>query len=488
MPEDLSPPVSAMATGKPYHAKRPHRKSRTGCRNCKTRKVKCDEGRPACHPCTVRGEKCVYLVSPPATRASRGRTTSPASSSYSRPASTPAAAPTSAPDLALVGRHADTITRQPLFIPSGHGEADMRLLWFYTTTTYTSFSTGRLKERSVDGVLQVNVVQQAFANPFLMNCILGLTAMHVNHLGITSLGISRALEEHYRANALESYRKAVEAADPATYPALLATSLLICGLSTHVFRGEDAQPFSLLNWMLLWKGIGAIIDVTNLAQMFRTGIAALLFRPAVDMDASARALPGYLLFMVASIREGDADHALAAKYYKALKFLGSLYLELRNGFSHRLFLRIVTFLTYLPKAIIQAARERRPRALVILAHYLVFITFKAQACWWLEGIAGYEIPNIYRFLGPAWADLLRVPMAALRERDNRGVARLLLEDPDWDEPTDMHVEPVTPDGERELAIRALMEDDVAPEVQAYRERKLQLQISERNCLAGRESG
>ncbi|KAK3293305.1 uncharacterized protein B0H64DRAFT_403963 [Chaetomium fimeti] len=481
MPEDQgsSAPATAPA-GKPYHAKRPHRKSRTGCRNCKARKVKCDEGRPVCHPCTVRGDKCVYLVAPPPARVSRSRTTSPASSSDSRPASTPAPAsaftPASSPDFVLVGRHADTITQQPQFIPSGHTQADMRLLWFYTTATYASFSTGQLKERSVDVVLRVNVVQQAFANPFLMNCILGLTAMHINHLGIPNLDISRSLEIQYRTKALESYRKAVEAADPATYPALLANSLMVCGLSTHIFRGEDARPFSFLDWMTLWKGIGAIINVTNFPQMFRTGIAALLFRPAVDMDASAHALPNYLLFMVASIKTDDPDHPLVPKYYKALKFLGSLYLELRNGFSHRLFLRIVTFLTYLPKPIIQAARERRPRALVILAHYLVFITFKARSCWWMDGIAGFEIPNIARLLGPAWAGLLRVPLAALRETDNRGVARLLLDDPGWDEPTDMFVEPVSPAGERELAIRALMEDDMAPEVQAYRARKLEVEL------------
>lgn len=358
----------------------------------------------------------------------------------------------------------------------------MRLLWFYTTATYASFSTGKLKERSVDVVLRVNVVQQAFANPFLMNCLLGFTAMHINHLKIPNMNISRALEIRYRTLGLESYRKAVAAADPSTYPALLATSLFLCGLYTHAFRGDDARPFALLDWMVLWKGIGAIIDVTNLPQMYRTGIAALLFRPAVDMDASARALPNHLLFMITSIPTTDPDYPLVPKYYKALKFLGSLYLELRNGFSHRLFLRTVTFLTYLPKVIISAARERRPRALVILAHYLAFTTFKAQACWWMDGIAGYEIPNMARFLGAEWAGLLRVPLAAVGlYGDNRAIARLLLDDAEWDEPTEMAVEPVTGDGERELAIRALMEEDVAPEVQAYRERKRQMMRLEGSC-------
>ncbi|KAK4043607.1 hypothetical protein C8A01DRAFT_43545 [Parachaetomium inaequale] len=446
------------AAGKPYHAKRPHRKSRAGCRNCKARKVKCDEGRPVCRPCTVRGETCVYVVVPQR---------APRTSTSSSPASSPDRGPTpSSIALAAGGRHT-TVTQQPQFIPSGHHEIDMRLLWFYTTATYASFSTGTLKERSVDVVLKVNVVQHAFANPFLMNCILGLSAMHINHLGIKNMGISRSQEMQYRAKAFETYRKAVAAADPTTYPALLATSLLLCGLSSHVFRGEDAKPFSILDWLTLWKGIGAIIEVTHIPAVFRTGIAALVFRPAVDMDASARCLPSHLLFMVASIKEGDPDFPLVQKYYKALKFLGSLYLELRNGFSEKLFLRIVTFLTFLPKPFIKAAKEKRPRALVILANYLAFTRFKAGACWWLEGIAEQEIPNIYNLLGPEWEGLLRLPMASLLVEDNRALIRLLLDDPSWDEPARMEAESLTSESERGLAIRAAILEDTTPEVEAY---------------------
>lgn len=160
--------VSVMATTeKPYHYKRPHRKSRAGCRNCKKRKVKCDEGRPTCRLCTVRKETCVYM-----TVAKRASPT--ASSAASSPSKE------SGSDLARVETRPGTVSQQPLFIPSGRIELDMRLLWFYTTATYSSFSTGSLRERSVDVALKVNVVQHAFANPFLMDCILGLSAMRTS--------------------------------------------------------------------------------------------------------------------------------------------------------------------------------------------------------------------------------------------------------------------------------------------------------------------
>lgn len=40
--------------------RKPHRKSRSGCRNCKLRRVKCDETRPACHNCIGQFVRCNY--------------------------------------------------------------------------------------------------------------------------------------------------------------------------------------------------------------------------------------------------------------------------------------------------------------------------------------------------------------------------------------------------------------------------------------------
>ncbi|KAN0098436.1 hypothetical protein V8E51_014099 [Hyaloscypha variabilis] len=41
-----------------YHARTSHHKTRTGCRVCKIRRVKCDETKPACRRCTSTGRKC----------------------------------------------------------------------------------------------------------------------------------------------------------------------------------------------------------------------------------------------------------------------------------------------------------------------------------------------------------------------------------------------------------------------------------------------
>ena len=56
------------AAEKPYYSKRAHKKSRAGCKNCKGRRVKCDEARPKCRNCVVRRLDCIYansLLPPP---------------------------------------------------------------------------------------------------------------------------------------------------------------------------------------------------------------------------------------------------------------------------------------------------------------------------------------------------------------------------------------------------------------------------------------
>ncbi|KAF5012636.1 hypothetical protein FDECE_1328 [Fusarium decemcellulare] len=41
--------------------RRPHRKSRLGCQECKRRKIKCDESLPVCLNCVQRGAECSYM-------------------------------------------------------------------------------------------------------------------------------------------------------------------------------------------------------------------------------------------------------------------------------------------------------------------------------------------------------------------------------------------------------------------------------------------
>lgn len=310
----------------------------------------------------------------------------------------------------------------------------MRLLWFYTTKTYESFSTNARKAATVDEILQVKIIQYAFSTPFLMNTILGTTAEHMKHL---NLPIPEARAVAYRADAFAGYRKAIEEARPETFPALLATSLLLCAMSTAQFRDPDARPLYILDWILVWRGIGLMIELVKPDTLYRSGMEALFFRPPIDLNVSALHIPSNLLFMVTSIKQGDEDFPNVSVYYDTLKYLGALYRELLDGFSGIFDLRIITFYTFLPRHFIELARQRRPRALVIIAHHLSFVRC-VDSPWWMVGIADREIDNICDLLDGGqdmppneWTPLVRVPRAVSKLSDKAEIAKVLLDNHAW---------------------------------------------------------
>jgi hypothetical protein len=411
-------------SSRPYHAKRPHRKSRTGCRQCKVRKVKCDEGRPSCRNCTLRKETCVYPV---AARASASQ--SPKAQSTELAVVTPQRS-ASANDLGRSAAVAQMLD-EPLFAAPGRDATDMKLLWFWTTKAYESFTTEGAKDpiQARQDILKITIVQFAFDQPFLMNAILGVAALNMDALHLNET-VARPRSILYRARAFEGYRQAIQKADPRTYPALLASSLFLCALASQVFREPDPPPFYMLDWIMCWRGIGLIFDLIRREGAIQSGLAGLFVRPAIDLEAAASHIPSNLLFMITSIANSDEEISSVPVYYETLKFLGSLYQELQIGFSPILELRIVTFFTFVNPEFIDLARKKRPRALVIVAHYCIFTKLVTHV-WWMEGIGDRDIRDIVDFLGDAWQSELRVPHFSLELNSKQATAQLLLNNHAW---------------------------------------------------------
>lgn len=384
-PEDTGP-----IPHRPFHTKRAHKKSRSGCLNCKKRKVKCNEARPVCTNCALRSSDCVY---PEATGAARTWSTSAVPTSRTETVSSSSSSPSFSPNGA--SRGTVTVVREPLFIPAPVRDAtDLKLMWYYTTNTFASFLTVRnAREQRLDDILKITIPAYAFQSPFLMDTLLSLSAiqLQLDPAPGQVIEVEPARVYQYRARAFEGYRHAVEEARPDTYPALMACSLLLIGLASQTFREPDCKDLFILDWMVLWRGIGVVFDLVKAKGLLQSGIAELFCRPPIDLDQAALHIPNSLLFMVSSTiassasalsmpgdyaqagldeydTETKADISARDTYYATLRYLGSLYQELRNGFGPRLNLRAITWFTYLPRGFIELASARRPRALIIIAH------------------------------------------------------------------------------------------------------------------------
>ena len=394
MAEETSVPLpTATDQAKTIVPKRSHRKSRLGCTNCKLRKVKCDETYPVCRGCRLRRTKCEYGHTNLRKDVSSEMSTFLTASSSSK----------SSP----VGM--TSIVREPLFCHPSIDSVDMKLLWFYTSATHKSLSYADDKQSSMNDMLQTVIVQHAFEGSFLMDSILELASLHMQSLG-QAPEPTRALE--YRARSFEGYRKAIEDADPKTFGALLANSVLRPVLSTQFFRDPKFKDLYILDWMLLWRGVALIRDLTSVSSIAKSSMEPLFARPPLEPDASLAAIPKQLLLMVSFIDSEDEDSTEMQTYQESLRALASLFANLKKGVDSIMALRIFTWPTVIPHRLLELAQTRRPRALVILAHYAAFLKL-LQNIWWLVGVGDRAIRDICYVPGPEWHKYLSIPLSAL---------------------------------------------------------------------------
>ncbi|KAJ6440829.1 C6 zinc finger domain-containingprotein [Purpureocillium lavendulum] len=405
-PGEGSPPE------KPYHPKRPHKKSRKGCMACKTRKVKCDEHRPVCRNCRLRSQECVYANLPDA-----------GSGSLS------SASPTSSSSAALVrAAAAPPIILEPQLLPPDFDETAMRFLWYYTTNTCSSFTIEGGDLRPIEDIMRTTVVQYAFSSPFLMDSLLGLASLHQQTL-LVEHNQRRAIA--YRARAFQGYRDVFNAPTGKDRAAMLANSLLLVALASENFRDLYAPKCYIVNWMVVWRGIGMLIDRMGPEEVKASGLERLFYRPQIDLGLSAADIPSHLVTMIENIKENDLEYEHVPLYYRALKFLGSLFQNLRlGGFGAVMRLRIITWLTFLPEDFVKCVQKMLPRALVIMAHYAPFLKLMSGV-WWLKGVGNRSLHDLVDHLGPRWGHVLTMPQNAIREEDELKIARIILGNPRW---------------------------------------------------------
>lgn len=277
--------------------------------------------------------------------------------------------------------------------------------------------------------MQTAVVQEALENPFLMKSVFALSNQHRKFLG-QEIDSSRLLMD--RAQAYRGYRQAIEEAQPRTFSALLANSLILELLSAENFRDPTAPDMYILDWAVLWRGIKSIVDLTDGKSSVTPAISQLFSRPHTDLKSASKAVPETLLTMVAQISPDQDEYQNVSTYLENLVALGSLYDNLPNGVNSTMAVRIVTWLTIVSDDFVKLAREKRPMALVIISYYGVFLKL-LNNYWWIKGAGDRIIKDISKFLGPAWHNMLLVPLQAMVTENPDEIIRILLSD-SWMDP------------------------------------------------------
>lgn len=310
----------------------------------------------------------------------------------------------------------------PVTMSSGNLSAtELRLMYHWSTFTYNTVGIGE----HMNNVLRFVLPELAFENEFLLNGLLGIASLHRQRL-LPDAGNSQKETDFYRYKALSSFRKAVAAvgADSPNYEAALVMSVLLVVLCSQDYSPEDGE-LTIVRWVVLYRGLYHIIMLRTYPGISNTSVFPVFTRELTELT-TVPVVPTVLMDMLATVNPLDPDYVDIPYYCKSLDALGMLYASLRqDGVGANLSIRVVTWPSYGSEEFAKCSRENRPRALVILAYYLVFVKL-VKGIWWTEGISDREIKAINNIVGPKFAPHMKVPLQAAELIDLDEIARLML--------------------------------------------------------------
>ncbi|RAL04875.1 Zn(II)2Cys6 transcription factor domain-containing protein [Aspergillus ibericus CBS 121593] len=372
-------------------ARRSHRKVRTGCSNCKRRRIKCDETKPSCIKCLQHRISCTYH---PVKVSGRNRTSNVAESS---------------PDCSQPGDHeADTaasLSRSKCLIKKPHwsngsGVNTIEIIHHYTYSTYKTLAV----KDEVQRLWQVIIPEIAFHNGFLLRVICAISALHMWREKLRETRYLTYAHEQYAA-AVEESATALTRISKSNCSALYAFSALafIFELGTSYNRPSVLynQDGTLAHWIVHIRGVRAIIAC--FWHDLSSGALRLLLQRQDHVDGP-RGLAASLNALADQIRRStvtmNSVHTLLQAVSKLLSWS-------KMGES-----AFFGWLSHCDNEFATLLGGRDPFALVIFAHACVLLK-SSQPAYWIGTWPEKMIQEIYGSLDSSWRSCLHWPMDGL---------------------------------------------------------------------------
>ncbi|CAI7664131.1 unnamed protein product [Penicillium pancosmium] len=379
--------------------RRSHRKSRHGCSNCKRRRVKCDEGRPTCANCDQRHDTCIYTAPGPYTFAED--TERPRRSRSQRPSEPELAGS----DISSVQNHLDIVTSTGSSTSPSLDMKQLELVLQWIKHTHRLFARNEETRR----VWEMPVLQEALQAPFLMHGILAISALHlseISHLNgddSYSEWVNTAIA--HKNTALSMFSEQLPNISQANVKPMMSFASLAVVFSFATTRnlGPSQQEGPSLD---------ALIDIFTLSRGVQQVVSAEAeflfasnFGPLFDIKAPDTPIPTEFQNAFERPEELNLDcyrqsssHDMVP-YQRAIAFMRQLApftfaeptsLTLAGGFAIRA-----------PGDFMEDLKVSRPLALVVLAHYCVFLHL-ARENWCVGPWGSIVLQEVSQILAPEW--------------------------------------------------------------------------------------
>ncbi|KAH8706724.1 hypothetical protein BGZ61DRAFT_493473 [Ilyonectria robusta] len=454
------PPESPVPGRVSKLARRPHRKSRNGCFNCKRRKVKCDEVKPACSNCIRFGIPCDFAPPPPppsnkdpapkavavefvanqagelstAPRRGPGRPRKDWAA-LAKPLPQPTERTGSSPVSNVTTPASTSTVSEP--IVCSFNVADAELLLYFVTHTASSLHDSEEADSSIGRFWERNVPQIGLSYHFVLHLSYALAGYH---LAFSETGNSDrhaqylALARHHSETGLAELNKTLPSLDETNCGALYVSAVLVCycafaagptgATDLLVCNVDDSAP---QRWLPLIHGVRLIRQTVEPATLF-TGLMEPL-GGSPDRDEDHR--PMYLIGGFPHVEWVEPVEKLqkwiesydtpdTIIYVRALSSLTEIYEAnyggksgIPGGATHNKF--VFGWLYRMHDLFVACLQRKEPQALLIMAYYVPLLR-TLKKCWFIDGWSKHLLGTIRGMLNQDVLGWLEWPVQIALQR------------------------------------------------------------------------
>ncbi|KAN0121797.1 hypothetical protein V8E51_000123 [Hyaloscypha variabilis] len=375
--------------------RRDHRKLRTGCKQCRRRRVKCDEAKPSCAACIRNKLQCSFEFLTPSLPKLRQREPKENVLPY------PWNVLRSSSPSQDIGLHHTSLDLH-----------SMELLHHFTTVTYLTFSDQRRYF-----LWKTEIPRMAISHGFLMHGLLAVSALHLSILQPhrkEELTRRATISEHL---GLPLFRQFVSHEDPETIHAVIAFAGFVIPYvvgSRETLTGRipslyDEHP----HWFFATRGLLQMVERSWM--VLRTGPFGSLLERAPEFTPDTLEHPDdvHLLKVYPLLESGDSTSEEDMEVFEvctaALDELRRLFRCPHEPMRTRVMIAIHVWPGTVSQRFVELMQERRPEALVVLAHFCVLLK-KVDSCWWLAGVGKRMLAAIDDALDLEWKPWIKWPL------------------------------------------------------------------------------
>ncbi|EPE10904.1 c6 zinc finger domain-containing protein [Ophiostoma piceae UAMH 11346] len=410
-------------------------KSRTGCRKCRQRRVKCDEKRP-CTACKRHDVPC-SLVTDAETPCSD---TSPARSVQRSQTPSLPSPPSTESSARLSGDSVVPLVTSPptavadVTSPSDQERewvADMELMHHYCTTAYNTLP----RAATIGRTWQIEAVNVALHDAYLLHIIMAFSAFHLAHLYPARRNrYSYAAARHQNLGICGLRAALARLSEHNCHSLFLTSTLLVAvafaAMTMHASDPLDERPnlADLIEIYILLKGMKTLLSTWE--PTIRGGPFHALFElPNNKINTSdVPTLPFWdeTLGRLERLRQPLAERVsllpndTAACIDREIVHLADLARYCVSMSSDPVIRFVIMWPVETSDQFVQMLKDKEPASLVVLAHYCVVVQKATSRNWFTRGWAPKLLRAIRSSVPPHYADLLSWPLAYIREEAVQG--------------------------------------------------------------------